>query len=151
MTALSNGRAMSPVAPAELVVHRKVVPSWAIRIFIGALLFAPFVAMIDALARLRRHHESIAPWLRWIAAGALPLVAAAVFARLLGIVGLVEAPRASVARGVPAAGGRAHRGRAGGRARLARRTADRAPRAAGRRENPGMPPRPARCCSSCAW
>jgi hypothetical protein len=92
MTALDNGPPMSPVAPAELVVHRKVVPSWAIRVLIGALLLAPFVAMIDALARLRRRHEPIVPWLRWIAAGAVPLIAAAVFARLLGIVGLVDAP-----------------------------------------------------------
>jgi hypothetical protein len=92
MTALDNGPPMAPVANAELVVHRKVVPSWAIRLFVGALLFAPLVAMIDALARLRRRHESIAPWLRWIAAGALPLIAAAAFARVLGLVGLLRAP-----------------------------------------------------------
>ncbi len=92
MTALDNGPPMSAVAPAELVVHRKVVPAWAIRMLIGALLLAPFVATVDALARLRRRHESIAPWVRWIAAGAVPLIAAAAFARALGIVGLIDAP-----------------------------------------------------------
>ena len=92
MTALDNGPPMAPVADAELVVHRKVVPSWAIRLLVGSLLLAPLVAMVDALARLRRRHESIAPWLRWLAAGALPLIAAAAFARVLGLVGLLHAP-----------------------------------------------------------
>jgi hypothetical protein len=92
MTALDNGPPLPPVGDAELVVHRKVVPSWAIRLFVGTLLLAPLVAMIDALARLRRRHEPLLPWLRWIAAGALPLIAAAAFARVLGLVGLIDAP-----------------------------------------------------------
>lgn len=92
MTALDNAPPLPGVAPAELVVRRKVVPSWAIRFFVAALLLAPLVATIDALARLRRRHESVAPWVRWIAAGAIPLVAGAVFARLLGLVGLIHAP-----------------------------------------------------------
>jgi hypothetical protein len=92
MTALDNGPELPPVAAAELVVHRKVVPSWAIRLLVGSLILAPLVAMIDALARLRRRHEPLLPWLRWIAAGALPLIAAAAFARVLGLVGLVDAP-----------------------------------------------------------
>jgi hypothetical protein len=97
MTALDNGPQLPPVGAAELVVHRKVVPSWAIRLLVGALLLAPFVATIDALARLRRRQESLLPWLRWIAAGALPLIAAAAFGRILGLVGLIDAPCGPVA------------------------------------------------------
>jgi hypothetical protein len=92
MTALDNGPPLPPVGAAELVVHRKVVPSWAIRLFVGSLLLAPLVAMVDALARLRRRNESLLPWLRWLAAAALPLIAAAAFARVLGLVGLIDAP-----------------------------------------------------------
>jgi hypothetical protein len=92
ITALDNGPQLPPVAPAELVVHRKVLPAWAIRLLVGALIFAPLVATIDALARLRRRQEPILPWLRRIAAGALPLIAAAAFARVLGLVGLIDAP-----------------------------------------------------------
>jgi hypothetical protein len=92
ITALDNGPAWPPVSSAELVVHRKVVPSWAIRLLVGALILAPLVATVDALARVRRHHDPVAPWLRRIAIGALPLVAAAAFARVLGLVGLVDAP-----------------------------------------------------------
>ena len=92
ITAIDNGPAGPGVAPAELVVHRKVLPSWAIRILVGALILAPLVAMVDALARVRRRQEPIGTWLRWLAAGAVPLVIAAGFARLLGIVRLVDAP-----------------------------------------------------------
>jgi hypothetical protein len=92
ITALDNGPAWPPVSSAELVVHRKVIPSWAIRLLVGALLLAPIVATVDALARVRRRHDPVLPWLRRIAIGAVPLVAAAVFARLLGLVGLVDAP-----------------------------------------------------------
>jgi hypothetical protein len=92
ITALDNGPAWPPVSSAELVVHRKVIPSWAIRLLVGALLLAPIVATVDALARVRRRHDPVLPWLRHTAIGAVPLVAAAVFARLLGLVGLVDAP-----------------------------------------------------------
>jgi hypothetical protein len=92
ITALDNGPRWPAVASAELVVHRKVVPSWAIRLLVGALILAPLVAMLDALARLRRHNEHPLPWLRRLAAGALPLIAAAAFARVLGLVGLIDAP-----------------------------------------------------------
>jgi hypothetical protein len=92
ITALDNGPPAPPVAPAELVLQRKVVPSWAIRILVGALMLAPLVATIDGLARLSRRHEPALPWVRRIAIGALPLVAAAAFARVLGLVGLLDAP-----------------------------------------------------------
>jgi hypothetical protein len=92
ITALDNGPALPKVAPAELVVQRKVVPAWAIRLLVGALLIPPFVAMVDALARVRRRHEHPGKWLPWIAAGALPLIAAAAFTRLLGFAGLIDAP-----------------------------------------------------------
>ncbi len=92
ITALDAGPAAPPVAPAELVLQRKVLPSWAIRLLVGALILGPLVATIDALARLRRRHDPALPWLRRIAAGALPLVAAAAFARVLGLVGLIDAP-----------------------------------------------------------
>jgi hypothetical protein len=95
-TALDNGPPLPGVAPAELVVQRKVVPAWAIRLLVGALILAPFVAMVDALARVRRRHESPGAWLPWIAAGALPLVLAAAFARGLGFVGLIHAPSGPV-------------------------------------------------------
>jgi hypothetical protein len=92
ITALDNGPGWPPVSSAELVVHRKVIPSWAIRLLVAALILAPLVATVDALARLRRRHDPVLPWLRRIAIGTVPLIAAAAFARVLGLVGLVHAP-----------------------------------------------------------
>ena len=96
VTALDNGPPLPEVAPAELVVQRKVVPAWAIRLLVGSLLIAPVVAMVDALARVRRRQESAGAWVPWILAGALPLIAAAAFARVLGLAGLLHAPTGPV-------------------------------------------------------
>jgi hypothetical protein len=92
ITALDNGTRWPPVSNAELVVRRKSIPAWAIRLFVAALLLAPIVATVDALARLRRRHDPVLTWVRRIAIGTVPLIAAAAFTRILGLVGLVDAP-----------------------------------------------------------
>jgi hypothetical protein len=96
ITALDGGPDEPSSTPAELIVRRKVVPGWAVRLFVAALLLAPIVAMIDASARVRRRHEPIAPWIWWVLGGALPFAVAAGFARLLGLTGLLTAPPAPV-------------------------------------------------------
>ena len=82
-----NARASS----ADLVASRKVLPGWAVRLFVGALLLAPLVVAVDALAAVRRAREPILTWLRWTLVSALPLVVTAVFAIALGAVGLMAA------------------------------------------------------------
>jgi hypothetical protein len=93
-----RGRPVNPQASSsDLVTSRKVLPGWAVRLFTGALLLAPLVVVVDALAALRRAREPVLVWLRWTFAGALPLVVAALFAIALGAVGLLEAtPHAPV-------------------------------------------------------
>jgi hypothetical protein len=87
-----RGRPVSPQATsADLVTSRKVLPGWAVRMFVGALLLAPLVAVVDALAAVRRAREPILIWLRWTLACALPLVVTALFALVLGAVGLIAA------------------------------------------------------------
>jgi hypothetical protein len=104
-----RGRPVNPQASSsDLVTSRKVLPGWAVRLFTGALLLAPLVVVVDALAALRRAREPVLVWLRWTLAYALPLVVAALFAIALGAVGLLAAtPRAPVspeALGVQAPG-----------------------------------------------
>ena len=82
-----NARASS----ADLVTSRKVLPGWAVRLFVGALLIAPLIVTVDALAATRRASEPILVWLRWTLVSAVPLVVAALFAMALGAVGLIEA------------------------------------------------------------
>ena len=90
-----SGRPVSPQAASrDLLTSRKIVPFWAVQLFSGALLLTVLVTAVDALAALRRRRERIGLWLRWTLTGALPFALAALFARLLGAVGLVDAPGA---------------------------------------------------------
>lgn len=87
-----RGRPVNPEATsADLVTSRKVLPGWAVRMFVGALLLAPLVGAVDALAAVRRAREPILTWLRWTLACAVPLVVTALFALALGAVGLITA------------------------------------------------------------
>ena len=67
------------------------------RLLVGALLLAPLVTVVDAFARARRRRQPVVPWLRWLAATAVPFLAAVLFAALLGLADLVPAaPRQPV-------------------------------------------------------
>ena len=95
VTALDDAPRGRPVSArassADLVTSRKVLPGWAVRLFVGALLLAPLVVAVDALAAARRAREPILAWLRWTLVSALPLLVAAFFAIGLGAVGLIAA------------------------------------------------------------
>jgi hypothetical protein len=98
--ALDNGPDIAQGPRAQLVTSRKVLPGWAVRLLVGALLLPPMLAAVDGFARVRRRREPVAPWLAWLLAGALPFVAAAVFALLLAWTGLITAaPGAPVPAG----------------------------------------------------
>lgn len=100
LTALDAEPAARPLAPAasstDLLTSRKILPVWAVALFTGALLLTVLVTAVDALAALLRRRERIGAWLRWTLAGALPFLLAALFAVVLGAVGLIDAPGAPV-------------------------------------------------------
>lgn len=95
VTALDTAPSGRPVSPrassSDLVTSRKILPGWALRLFTGALLLAPLVVIVDALAAARRAREPVLRWLRWTLACALPVAVAAIFAFLLGATGLLAA------------------------------------------------------------
>jgi len=95
ITALDTAPAGRPVSPQassrDLVTSRKVLPGWGLRLFTGALLLAPLVVIVDALAAVRRNREPVLAWLRWTLACTLPIAVAALFAIVLGAVGLLSA------------------------------------------------------------
>lgn len=92
ISALDNGPDV-PEGPREyLVFQRRVIPAWGVRLLGAMLLFPLLIAAVDGLARVRRRGAPVAPWLRWIVAGALPFLLAAFFARLLGAVDVLPAP-----------------------------------------------------------
>jgi peptidase M28-like protein len=79
-----------------VVVGRKVIPEWALRLLLAALLIPPLLLAADGYARLRRRRgtsgdRAIARGLAWTALCALPFFAAAVFAKALGWLGALHA------------------------------------------------------------
>jgi hypothetical protein len=94
--ALDEGPDVAQGAAPRLSLGRKLLPGWAIRLLVLALLLPPLFVSIDALARLRRRREPILRWVVWALSGSLPFLMCALFAILLGALGIVAAPAAQV-------------------------------------------------------
>ena len=101
--ALDSGPEVAGAAGAletSLPIQRKLLPEWAVRLLVAALLLPPLLTAGDGLARLRRSRErSIVPWMLWVLVCGLPFLAAALFAMLLGGLGAIAAPRPPVPSG----------------------------------------------------
>ena len=91
LIALDDGPTIARGAERDFVTSRKVIPAWAVRLMVGALLLPALLTAVDGLARVRRRRQAVKPGLVWIAAAGLPLAAAGLFASLLGLTGLVDA------------------------------------------------------------
>ncbi|MCW3033676.1 MAG: hypothetical protein JWM60_2021 [Solirubrobacterales bacterium] len=83
-----------------LLLQRKTVPEWALRLLLGALLLPPLVAGADGLARLRRRRRPVGRASLWTLSCALPFLCCAVFCWVLGRLGIIGA-----APSVPVPGG----------------------------------------------
>jgi hypothetical protein len=75
----------------QLVTLRKVLPLWAVRLLVAALLLAPVLVAVDGFARVRRRHEPVGPWIWWLIAAAAPVALALAFTWFLGVTGLLPA------------------------------------------------------------
>jgi hypothetical protein len=74
----------------SLLIQRKVFPTWALRLLVVALLLAPLIVAVDGLARVRRRGMHAGRWTVWTLACAVPFLACALFARLLGASGILH-------------------------------------------------------------
>jgi Peptidase family M28 len=74
-----------------LVLSHQIVPAWALRLLIGALLIPVAAVLLDGLARARRRRQPLARWAAWTLTCALPFLACALFAILLGALGAITA------------------------------------------------------------
>ena len=77
-----------PAPSAYLLFSGKVVPAWAIRLFVLALIVPVLAATIDGMARARRRGHPILRWVTWVLASALPFVLALIpvlGAKVLGV------------------------------------------------------------------
>jgi hypothetical protein len=73
-----------------LVLTRQIVPAWALRLLIGTLLIPVAAVLLDGLARARRRRQPLVRWTAWTLACALPFLACAIFAILLGALGAIS-------------------------------------------------------------
>jgi len=81
-----------PTAPQTgLLLGRKTIPEWALRLLLGTLLLPPLVAGADGLARLRRRRKPVGRWTLWTLSCSLPFLCCAVLCWLLGQLGIIGA------------------------------------------------------------
>lgn len=82
-----------------VVTMRRLLPDWAVRLLVGALILPALLAALDAFFRVRRRGLPMGRWSLWVLASTAPVIAAWAWARALDLTGAV------VALPAPAAGG----------------------------------------------
>lgn len=90
--ALDESPDLQAPSGAHLMLGRKLMPGWAVRLLVFALLLPVLVACIDALARLQRRRQPFGVLVIWTVSCGAPLFVTALFAMLLGRLGIVAAP-----------------------------------------------------------
>jgi hypothetical protein len=90
MSALDGARAM-PSPQAYVLLERKLLPAWPIRLLGAVLLLPVLIATIDGFARVRRRQEPVGRWLRWVGACTLPFVLGLLVTFALTLTGVVDA------------------------------------------------------------
>ncbi len=73
----------------DLAVAKKILPGWAVRLLLAALLLPAALTVGDGLARLRRRGEPFAGRIAWVVGLGVPVAAAVLLARVLGLAGAV--------------------------------------------------------------
>jgi len=94
--ALDEGPDVAHGSSPRVLLGRKLLPGWAVRLLALALLTPPLLTCVDALARLRRRREPLLRWVAWTLSGGLPFLIGALFAILLGDIGILAAPAAQL-------------------------------------------------------
>ena len=91
LTALDQNPKITDGSPSlNLVITRKLLPPWAIRLLAAALLLPALLTGADGFARLRRERSPVARWIGWVLAAAVPFVLAAIFVRALGLLSVLN-------------------------------------------------------------
>jgi hypothetical protein len=89
--ALDKAPDVSQAMQGGLALQRKTVPAWTLRLLAAMLLLPVLIVLADGLARARRRRLRVSPWALWTLSCALPFFACALFAYLLGWLGILGA------------------------------------------------------------
>ena len=81
-----------PAPSAYLIWDSKVIPLWAVKLMVLALILPVLLTMVDGLARARRRGNPILRWLLWVLAGAVPFVLAVLIVLGAKVTGVLANP-----------------------------------------------------------
>lgn len=93
--ALDEGDDLPAALERSVVTRRKVLPEWAIRLLVGALLLPAVLAAIDGFARARRRRARVGDGVRWVLATAFASLVVLALIALLRVTGLLPAAPAA--------------------------------------------------------
>ncbi len=95
--ALDVGPDITAGPETALLLGANTIPSWAVRLLVGAMLLPLLLVALDAFARVRRRREPVVPWAGWTLLCAAPFLLCALFVVLLGKIHAIGAsPQAPV-------------------------------------------------------
>ena len=107
VSALEAGPSV-PAPSSYLRWSGKLIPAWAVRLLVLALMIPVLVATVDGLARARRRGHRVARWTLWVLAWSVPFVLAVLVVLALRLTGAIDiAPPGPVDGSVLTLGGRA--------------------------------------------
>lgn len=89
ITALNTG-SEAPGPAAYLRMSGMLIPEWAIRLLVLALIAPVLAATIDGMARARRRGYRVARWVLWVLSASVPFVLAVLAVVVLRAVGLID-------------------------------------------------------------
>jgi Peptidase family M28 len=91
VSALEAGSSNVPAPSAYLRWQGKLIPAWAVRLLVLALIAPVLCATVDGLARVRRRGHRVARWTLWVLAACIPFVLVVLAVLGLRLVGLIKA------------------------------------------------------------
>jgi len=107
VSALEAGSSVPPPS-SYLRWSGKLIPAWAVRLLVLALIVPVLIATIDGLARARRRGARVARWTLWVLAWCVPFALAVLVVVALRLTGAINiAPPGPIDGSVLTLGGRA--------------------------------------------
>ena len=89
ISALGAGGTVPPPS-SYLRWQGKLIPEWAVRLLVLALIVPVLIATVDGLARVRRRGHRVARWVVWVLAACIPFALAVLAVVGLRLVGAID-------------------------------------------------------------